>query len=326
MYELEKKKSIRTGIFVLIGIAIFLVGFFFIGRQDRIFSDALTLHASFREVNGLQAGNNVWLSGVKIGTVKRVAITSDTSVAVVFRVESGQEQFIRQDASLSISTEGIIGNKLLVITPGAASQTIQDGDTLRSLENSQTQDLLTTLQASGQRISALADELTKIAHKIDDGPGPISELLNDTGMAKALKQSALNLHVTSARTARVTGDIQHLVNHLESNQSGVISTILTDTTFSEVYHQTLGNVKVIGEHAAEVTGDFSEFTQQAQHTDNALGVILADTTFAGNLRRIARQAAEGSASIAEDAQALQHSFLLRGAFRRMKKRERKAQQ
>ena len=64
------------------GIVLFLVSVFFIGSENNIFSRTFTVSAVFKNVEGLKPGDNVWLSGVKIGTVSDVRIVSEGKVIV----------------------------------------------------------------------------------------------------------------------------------------------------------------------------------------------------------------------------------------------------
>ena len=64
--------SVIVGIFITIGILILVSAIFVLGGQQKTFVKAITIKAVFDDINGLQAGNNVWLFGVKIGVVKKV--------------------------------------------------------------------------------------------------------------------------------------------------------------------------------------------------------------------------------------------------------------
>ena len=74
MEKREVARQIRLGVFVLGGIALFLTAVFLIGSENNIFSRTFTIAAVFRNVEGLKPGDNVWLSGVKVGTVSDVRI------------------------------------------------------------------------------------------------------------------------------------------------------------------------------------------------------------------------------------------------------------
>ena len=103
-------RTILTGIFVLAGIAILVIGIFIIGGKDKTFKDSLTAKAVFADVNGLAKGSNVWYSGVKVGTVKKVGFVQN-GVEVTFSIEEDVQQKIRNDANdFPFAFEYSIGN------------------------------------------------------------------------------------------------------------------------------------------------------------------------------------------------------------------------
>lgn len=73
----DNKRSVTVGIFVLIGIAILVVGILTLGAQQKAFVKSIRVTSVFDDVGGLQTGNNVWFSGVKIGTVKKSIFTEN---------------------------------------------------------------------------------------------------------------------------------------------------------------------------------------------------------------------------------------------------------
>lgn len=65
------KRPIIVGIFIFLGLAIFIAAILTLGSQHKTFKKSITVKAVFDDVNGLQKGNNIWFSGVKIGTIKK---------------------------------------------------------------------------------------------------------------------------------------------------------------------------------------------------------------------------------------------------------------
>lgn len=323
MERSEKNKNVKLGLFVTLAIVIFLFSVFYVGSASSFFRKTIDVTVQFRDVQGLRDGNNVWLSGVKVGSVKTVRVTGDSTVTVVFQLRSDQSSYIKKNASAYVSSDGLVGNKILVLIPGDGSREIEDGDSLVAYHGSEAQDMMATVKASGENIIKLTEGLNQIVEGVQAGKGIVGVLLKDTLMTQTAKNALTNLELTSNRTATITGDIAGMVRRMNNNTSGPISTLLTDTSFSEIYHQTLGNFRITSENTAEVTGDFTELMKKAQNENSALGVILTDTSFANNLKRTAENAAYGSKKIAEDAEALQHNFLFRGYFRKKAKEERK---
>ena len=72
MNEPVNKRAIGVGLFIVVGLAFFVTGVMVIGNLHSTFSKKMTVSTVFGNVNGLQSGNNIWFSGVKIGTVKKM--------------------------------------------------------------------------------------------------------------------------------------------------------------------------------------------------------------------------------------------------------------
>ena len=73
------------------------------------------LNAKFLKVGGLIVGNDVKMSGVKIGVVNRVYLDDDFLANVEFKVFSNIK--IPQESVVAISSDGILGNKYLSVIP-----------------------------------------------------------------------------------------------------------------------------------------------------------------------------------------------------------------
>src|SRR5450432_469997 len=131
MRESKGLKAILTGIFVIAGIGILVALVFIIGGKDKSFKKSVTANAVFSDVNGLAKGSNVWYSGVKIGTIKKVSFVQN-GVEVSFSIEEDVQQKIRKDSKVKLGTDGLIGNKIIVIYGGTTvSPEIESGNTLQ---------------------------------------------------------------------------------------------------------------------------------------------------------------------------------------------------
>src|SRR5688572_7269437 len=107
MERKEVAQQIKLGAFVLAGVALLLISVFLIGSQNNVFSRTFTVSAVFKNVEGLKPGDNVWLSGVKIGTVSDVRIVSEGQVIVNLALKENQNKFIQADALASIGSDGL---------------------------------------------------------------------------------------------------------------------------------------------------------------------------------------------------------------------------
>ncbi len=63
----DTSNKIRLGIFISLGIAVFIVGIYFIGERQQLFRSTFRVSGVFKDVAGLQAGSNVRFSGINVG-------------------------------------------------------------------------------------------------------------------------------------------------------------------------------------------------------------------------------------------------------------------
>ena len=118
MSTIKNNRPAIVGIFILIGLAILVVTIFTLGGQKKTFVKSFTIHAVFNDVGGLLKGGNVWFSGVKIGTVKKISFHGSAQVEVTMSIEDEAQPHIYKDAMAKIGSDGLIGNKIVVIYGG----------------------------------------------------------------------------------------------------------------------------------------------------------------------------------------------------------------
>src|SRR5262245_43898437 len=149
MKATQYKHSVIVGIFTFLGIAILITGILTLGGQKNAFRKRMTLNAVFADVSGLQEGNNIWFAGIKAGTVKRIEFTSDRLVSVAMKIEKRYGHVIAKDAKVKIGSDGLIGNRIILIYGGTTgSGMVTAGDTLLAETPLNSAEMMNTLQES----------------------------------------------------------------------------------------------------------------------------------------------------------------------------------
>src|ERR1700712_1010412 len=116
-------QKIKIGIFTFVGLLVLVLIVFFIGNQKNLFSSTFGVYGTFKNVNGLQVGNNVRFAGINVGVVQNITIITDSSVRVDLTLNDDVKKFIKTDSKLSIGSDGLMGDKLVVIAPGGITST-----------------------------------------------------------------------------------------------------------------------------------------------------------------------------------------------------------
>src|SRR6476661_9444077 len=208
MNESSNKRAVIVGIFVLLGILFLIAGILTIGNLRNTFSQKLHVIATFNDVNGLQKGNNIWFSGVKIGTIKTVRFFGKSNVRVVMNIDQASREYIRSDAKVKISTDGLIGNKILVIEGGTdKAAPIEEGDTLQVAETLSSEEMMNTLQENNRNLVDITRDVKNLSAKIRAGEGNLGKMVNDDQLYNNLSSAAVSLKNASARAGQMVSSL-----------------------------------------------------------------------------------------------------------------------
>ena len=93
------------------------------------------LSASFRSLEGVAAGSDVRLAGVKVGTVTDVALNAETYRADMGILMRDGVQ-IPDDSAIVISSEGLLGGNFVEISPGGSPFYYEAGDEILDTQGS----------------------------------------------------------------------------------------------------------------------------------------------------------------------------------------------
>lgn len=193
-----QKFKVRLGLFVAGGITLFVVAVFIIGKQKNLFNPVFKLSTTFYNVSGLQVGNNIRFSGINVGTVDNIVIINDSTVRVDMLIRKEVQQFIKSDCEVAIGSEGLIGDRLVIITQGSTNAPLaKDGAQLVSAEPVETDAIMASLEVTAGNAEIISQQLAEIMIKINSGNGTLGRLIQDSTIAENLNQTMSNLKKSS---------------------------------------------------------------------------------------------------------------------------------
>ncbi len=163
-----------------------------------MFSPVFTLSSTFYNVSGLQIGNNIRFLGINVGTVDQITIVNDSTVRADMIIRSEIRHFIKEDSKVSISSEGLIGDRIVMISQGNPNaRPVENGQSLLSVEPVEMGELIIGLQASVENAEIITGQLAEIMVKINNGKGTLGRLIEDKTIAENLNQTIINLKNSS---------------------------------------------------------------------------------------------------------------------------------
>jgi phospholipid/cholesterol/gamma-HCH transport system substrate-binding protein len=315
----ENRNSIIVGVFVLLGVAVFVIGVLTLGGQQKSFVKSIHISAIFNDVAGLKKGNNVWFSGVKVGTIKNINFTGPGQVDVVMSIDASTQQYIHNNAGVRISSDGLIGNKIIVIDGGSPqAPVVKDGAVLQSEKLLSTDDVMKTLQQNNQNLLAITSDFKQLSKQILAGKGTVGTLLADSSMGLQLKQTMRNLQAATQSAAQMAVSLNSFSNKMNT-KGGFADNLLTDTVTFNHIRASVGRLKEAADNATILTDNLNKASNKLNTTDNALGVLLNDPKAAVKVQSTLDYLQQSSIKLNDDLEAVQHSFLLKGFFKKKEK-------
>jgi phospholipid/cholesterol/gamma-HCH transport system substrate-binding protein len=326
MKALKNNRPVIVGMFILLGLVILVLTVFTLGNQKKTFVKTFTLFAVFDNVGGLLKGGNVWLSGVKIGTIKKISFYGDSKVMVAMNIEQEAEPYIRKNAKAKIGSDGLIGNKIVIIYGGDKSvPQVVKGDFLKVENGLSTDDMLATLQENNKNILEITKDFKSISKKIDTGEGALATLLNDPAISNQLRASTNNLQATLMNLKTVSEGSKAVLANLEGFSKKLvlpgnsINDIASDTIIYKSLKTTLTELNEASKSVTKFTENLKSASDKFGQKNNAVGVLLNDSETADAMKTTLKNLESGSKKLDEDLEALQHNFLLRRFFKKKAK-------
>ncbi len=212
-------QKIKIGIFTFLGLVVLILGIFFIGNQKNLFSSTFGVYGTFKNVNGLQVGNNVRFAGINIGVVEDITIVNDSTVRVDLTLNNDVKKFIKTDSKLSIGSDGLMGDKLVVIAPGGIKSTtpVQDGGQLASVNPVDVDRIIKKLTRVADNAADMTEGLASIINKVNNGKGSIGRLLNNDKLSRDLEGTVRQAKTTIATVHKTSSTLNEDLKAAQHN-------------------------------------------------------------------------------------------------------------
>ncbi len=315
-------RNVLLGIFVITGMIIFVLGVYFIGARQNLFGNTTRIHSVFKNVNGLQLGNNVRYAGVNVGTIKGITILNDTSILVDMVIDDKTIVLIRKNSQATIGSDGLVGSMIINIIPGNDGETqfVKAGDTIPSISKIATADMLTTLNITNENAALLTADLLKITTAINKGEGVLGALIKDDTMYTDFKQSISNLNQTSRAALTSVNRLNRILAEVNYKESAA-HVLLSDTAAAGKITAIITQLEKSSQEIHSISENLNDFSVTLKDGEGALNFVMKDTTFANNLDNTLQNVEEASIKFNENMEALKHNFFFRGYFRKLERQQ-----
>jgi len=292
----------KVGIFVVIVAIIFIVLSMKIGELSLSKKNTYSITMVFPSVEGLKVKAPIEMAGVEVGSVASIDLNKDYSAVVTANINEDIKLPI--DSIASISTKGILGDKIITINPGVSSNTITSGGNLPRTKVPPSVDHLL------MQVGELAENLTQLSESLNAAFGD-PDVMRDivvnirdltANSSSLLAENKENITTILTNMREITHDFTFVSQNLVTTSENV------DQIASSINsgHGTLGKL-VQDDQLYNSMVETMESLQNVTHNmkaDSTLGLLMSDNTLyydlvsiSDNLKIITDEIASGRGTI-----------------------------
>ena len=325
----NNKRGIIVGVFIFLGVVIFVGAILTLGGQQKTFQKSVTVKAFFSDVEGLQKGNNVWFSGVKIGTVKKISFKGSSQVEVDLSIQESSKEYIRSDAKAKIGSDGFIGSKLVILYGGTdKNPPVENGDVMVVEKAVTTDEMFSTLQSNNKNLLDITGDFKLISKRLSNGEGTVGKLLTDESLLNEMQKVLATLQTAAVNTERLTTTVSGYTSKL-NNKGTLANELVSDTVLYARLKESSRQIESLSLTAKAAVNDLKNATENVNaglnNKKSPAGMLLNDEAVASDLKSTLRYLNSSTQKLDQNLEALQHNFLLRGFFKKKAKKEEEAE-
>ena len=259
--------QLKVGVVVIAAIAVLTLAVFKLGQAANLFSRRYELVAFLADGNGLRQGGSVMVAGQLVGTVKKIDLLpvdndSTRNIRVIASVDSDVREQIRADSKARLRTMGLLGDKVLDISPGTPRYAVlQDGDTVQTVPAMDYEAVIAQAAAAVDDVVGLTRDMRTLTGGMVRGEGTVGQLFTNRGLYDQFQG-------TMARTNTLLIRLQ--------NPNGTMGRLLDDPA---MYHRTV-----------RMLGSVDSLVRAVAASEGTLGKLLKDDSLYTHFVGIARNA------------------------------------
>jgi phospholipid/cholesterol/gamma-HCH transport system substrate-binding protein len=331
---MRSKDKTAMGAFVVGGVVLFGFGLFLIGDRRMLFSKSADYYAEFAQISSLESGANVRVGGMAAGEVVEVRVPPGpgSKFQVRFRVVQKLFPVIRTDSVASIQTDGLLGNKFLLIDIGTTGMA-PAGYTLRSREPFEIGDLLAKMR---ETVTAIDSTVGDVKVNVTEATQTVAGVAKHVDQIIVAAQEPVEQFTAAA--SKIAEDASVIIARVKAGEGAIGKLINDDSIYNDIagsakriegtmenLRQTSTDVKELVSKfkSGDVPANIERIAKNMSDSSERLNVLVASFQpspgagdgLAADLRATLTNAREAMSDLSENLEALKHGFFFRGFFK-----------
>ena len=259
--------EIKTGVLVLTGIILFIIGFSYLKSNDVFIKDRV-FYAVYEDVEGVSKGTPVTISGFNVGSVQDIKFfNSSSKLLLKFRVEN-DFNFSNQSTAQIYET-GLIGGKALAVIPKYGNEIAKSGDTL----NSSIAPGLTELV--NDKLSPLQEKIESMVVSADSVLISLNSVLN-TQAKDQIQSTITNFSSTVTDLKNSAGTLDEMISMNKNKINNIITNVNKSSNELSDLSNSFSDLTVIIENLSESSNSIENIVNEISSGNGSLGNLIYD--------------------------------------------------
>ncbi|WP_445664256.1 MlaD family protein [Fodinibius sp. AD559] len=279
--------ELKVALTILAAIVLGFIGYRMMSDLP-VFRQSQVIHSTFERTDGLSPGNYIYINGVKVGSVKRMELTEDDSVAVTFNFELGVD--IPKNSVAYLQSSGLLDEKAIIIERGDSTEMLEYGDMMRGEYRP---GMMETLKGEGQELS---EDVSESFEKLNRFLAQLNKVLDDDAKGR-IDSVFQNLNKTSDNIATIfenrRSEIESSLKHAErflanvdtmsSRNKSKVDSVLTGLDKS------LKELEILSKDLNKTNSELQEILTKINDGEGSLGKMVNDPALYDNLESMTRE-------------------------------------
>ena len=288
---MKLSREVKTGIVVVVAIAIFVYGFNFL-KGKNIFSKQDTYYAIYPQVSGIVEANPVQVNGFKVGRVNKIELLDTTGRLLVTISISDEKLKIKKGTTARIVSSDLLGAKAIELIMSNSSEYAKDGDTLMAETEASLQE---TVNAT---VKPLKDKAEKLIGSIDSIITVAQTVLNKSSQDNIIKsfdnikhtletfdKTAVRLDNMVAseqsKISNIFSKVEAISTNLANNSDKISNVIKNFSSISDTLAK--ANIAKTIDKASNALAQVSDVMEKINKGQGSAGLLVNDTKLYNNL-------------------------------------------
>ncbi|GAB4298583.1 MAG: MlaD family protein [Desulfuromonadia bacterium] len=226
--------DLKVAGFVLIPVAIILLAVYLIGKENDLFRPTYRLLFTVAKGTGFSRGMPVKLSGFRVGRLADMRLNDQARVDIMIDIDRSCSRWIREDSTVSLVKEGIVGESVLELSVGSQRHPpLPDGGRIRYEETKSLEELATEVT---EKVTPVLLEIREIISYINDPKGDVKQLVKNLNSLSGRLDQTLDsvdhlVAQTSQQSAPLMVTARETIVHADRVLTGVETALLTLNRF-----------------------------------------------------------------------------------------------